>query len=61
MTAPGAAYQVLLDNDSSSGLKLVWETEFDHQRVRLLKEPSRGWFKRAREKLLKLLPLQPEL
>ena len=61
MTMPGAAYQVLLDSDSSGGLKLVWETEVDHQRVRLFKEPSRGWLKREREKLLELLPLQPEL
>jgi putative cardiolipin synthase len=61
MTVPGAAYQVLLDSDSSRGPKLVWETEVDHQRVRLLKEPSRGWLKREREKMLQLLPLQPEL
>ncbi len=61
MTMPGAAYQVLLDGDSSRGPKLVWETEVDHQPVRLLKEPSRGWLKRERAKLLELLPLQPEL
>jgi cardiolipin synthase C len=61
MTMPGAAYQVLLDGDSSRGQRFVWETEVDHQRVRLLKEPSRSWLKREREKLLELLPLQPEL
>lgn len=61
MTMPGAAYQVLLDSDSYRGRKLVWETEVDHQRVRLFKEPSRGWLKRERAKLLELLPLQPEL
>jgi putative cardiolipin synthase len=61
MTMPGAAYEVLLDSDSSRGLKLEWETEVDHQRVRLFKEPSRSWLKREREKLLELLPLQPEL
>jgi cardiolipin synthase C len=61
MMMPGAAYQVLLDSDSSGGAKLVWETEVDHQRLRFSKEPSRGWLKREREKLLQLLPLQPEL
>ncbi len=61
MTMPGAAYQVLLDGDSSTGQKLVWETEVDHHPVRLFKEPSRGWLKRERAKLLELLPLQPEL
>jgi putative cardiolipin synthase len=61
MTLPGAAYQVLFDTESSGGPKLVWETEVDHQRVRLFKEPTRGWLKRERAKLLELLPLQPEL
>ena len=61
MTAPGAAYQVLLENDSSGKPQLVWETEIDHQPLRLFKEPSRGWWQRGREKLLALVPLQPEL
>ena len=61
MTKPAAAYQVVLDSDASKAPKLVWETEVDHHPVRLFKEPSRGWLQRDREKLLALLPLQPEL
>ncbi len=61
ITKPAAAYQVVLGPDGSQGPGLVWETEVDHQRVRLFKEPSRGWLQRGREKLLALLPLQPEL
>ena len=57
MTAPGAAYRVFLESDS----RLVWETEVNSQPVQLFKEPSRGWWQRAREKLLALVPLQPEL
>jgi putative cardiolipin synthase len=61
MTKPAAAYQVVLDSESSKRPRLVWETDVDHQRVRFFKEPSRGWLQREREKLLALLPLQPEL
>jgi putative cardiolipin synthase len=61
MTVPGAAYQVLLESDSRGRSRLVWETEIDHRPVRLFEEPSRGWWQREREKLLKLLPLEPEL
>lgn len=61
MTAPGAAYHVLLESDSTDDPQLVWETEIDHRPVRLFHEPSRGWWQRGREKLLALLPLQPEL
>lgn len=61
MTAPGAAYQVLLESDSRGKSKLVWKTEIDHRPVRLLQEPSRGWWQRSREMLLALLPLDPEL
>lgn len=61
MTAPGAAYRVLLESDSKGNPRLVWETEIDKQPVRLFKEPSRGWWQREREKLLVLLPMQPEL
>ena len=61
MTAPGAAYQVLLDTDAPGRPELVWETQMDHRTVRLYREPSRGWWQRHREKLLALLPLEPEL
>jgi len=61
MTAPGAAYRVLVESDSKGNPRLVWETEIDKQPVRLFEEPSRGWWQREREKLLALLPLQPEL
>lgn len=61
MTAPEAAYRVLLESDSKGNPRLFWETEIDQQPVRLFKEPSRGWWQREREKLLALLPMQPEL
>jgi putative cardiolipin synthase len=61
MAQPAAAYQVVLDSHASKVPKLVWETEVNHQRVRLFKEPSRGWLQRVRERLLALLPLQREL
>jgi cardiolipin synthase C len=61
MTKPAAAYHVMLDPESSKEPKLIWETEMDHRHVRFFKEPSRGWLQRDREKLLALLPLQPEL
>ena len=62
MTAPGAAYSVVLSQDPNDGkARLAWETQVDRKPVRFLEEPSRGWWQREREKLLALLPLQPEL
>lgn len=61
MIAPGAAYRVTLDSSAGGSPRLVWETEIEHQPVRLFEEPSRGSWQRYREKLLALLPLQPEL
>ena len=61
MTAPGAAYRVLLESDSKDKPRLVWETQINNQPVRLFKEPSRGWWQMTREKLLALAPLEPEL
>jgi len=59
MMNPGEAYEVLLDPDRAG--ELVWQTQLDHHSVRLHREPSRGWWRKEREKLLSLLPLQPEL
>jgi cardiolipin synthase C len=61
MIAPGAAYEVVLDQSKGNRARLAWETEIDHQKVRLKKEPSRGWWDREREKVIALLPLEPEL
>lgn len=61
MMAPEAAYEVVLEKDPDGHETLAWQTEVDHKKVLLKKEPSRGWWDRQREKLLALLPLQPEL
>ena len=59
MTSPTEAYEVLLDSEHEG--KLVWQTQLNQQLVRLHSEPSRGWWRKERERLLLLLPLQPEL
>jgi putative cardiolipin synthase len=61
MTAPAAAYRVVLHQSADGRKSLTWDTEIDHQNVELTKEPSRGWWQRSRERVLSLLPLQPEL
>ncbi|HEX4153708.1 MAG TPA: phospholipase D family protein [Steroidobacteraceae bacterium] len=62
MTAPAAAYEVVLDPDlPGHAARLEWDTEVNHQKIRLYKEPSRGWWRKAEERLLALLPLEPEL
>ena len=61
MTEPSAAYEVVLDPQTDRPDKLAWVTEIDRQKVWLKKEPSRGWWQRRRERLLEILPLQPEL
>lgn len=61
MMAPAAAYEVVLANDAPGHIKLAWVTEIDNRKVTLTKEPSRSFWRKEREKLLSLLPLQPEL
>lgn len=61
MVRPQEAYKVVLKQDGNGKPRLVWDTEIDHKRVELTREPSRGWWQRQRVRLLALLPLQPEL
>lgn len=61
MVRPQEAYKVVLMQDGNGKPRLVWDTEIDHNKVELAREPSRGWWQRQRVRLLALLPLQPEL
>jgi putative cardiolipin synthase len=61
MTAPTAAYQLALSDESHGRQTLVWNTEVNHEAVQLHREPSRGWWQRLKVRLLSWLPLSPEL
>ncbi len=61
MMAPTAAYEVIIASDPPGHARLAWVTEIDHRKVTLTKEPSRGFWRKEGEKILSLLPLQPEL
>jgi putative cardiolipin synthase len=61
MVSPEAAYQVFLDTDSNGRPHLRWNTEIDHRQIELTREPSRGFWRRTKVKLLELLPLDREL
>ena len=61
MMRPEAAYHVVLVENGRGDSKLAWETEIDHHKVQLFREPSRGWWQKLREKFLALLPLRREL
>jgi putative cardiolipin synthase len=61
MVAPEAAYQVSLVSDRNGKPQLRWTTEIDHVKVEFTREPSRGFWRRSKVKLLGLLPIEREL
>ena len=61
MMLPTAAYELVLEDEAPGQRRLEWVTEIDQQQIRLTREPSRGWWQSEGERLLALLPLQPEL
>jgi cardiolipin synthase C len=61
MVSPKAAYQVVPDSSAATAPHLLWKTALDQRQQVLKVEPSRGWWKRFKARLLALLPLQPEL
>ncbi len=61
MVSPDAAYHVLLDFDDESRPKLRWVTDLDHRTVEFTREPSRGFWQRAKVRFLSLLPIDREL
>lgn len=61
MTGPDAAYQVLLEPRRSGKPHLRWATEIDHRKVEFAREPSRGFWQKAKVELLGILPIEREL
>jgi len=60
MVSPQEAYEVTL-RPGTGRPKLVWDTEIDHQRLELTREPSRGLWQREKVKILSMLPIDREL
>jgi hypothetical protein len=60
MVSPDAAYRVVLNSDSRGHPHLRWTTQIDRA-VEFSREPSRGFWQRAKVEVLRLLPLDREL
>jgi putative cardiolipin synthase len=61
MVSPDAAYRVFLDSDTRGKPALRWAAEIDHRPVEFVREPSRGFWQRAKVRVLGLLPIEREL
>jgi putative cardiolipin synthase len=62
LSSPENAYEVMLDDPPHhSAPRLLWQTREKGEVVRYRTEPARNWRQRFEMKLLKLLPLDPEL
>ncbi len=61
MTVPAASYKLVLGTGALGRRRVSWDTEINHEKVELHREPSRGWWQRQKVRLLSILPLSREL